>query len=132
MHQSLASREYRGARLLHLLQWEHSGSIQQEMAGSELPAGGVNIQSVSGDSVIRMFYESPFFFFFLLKINLRSREQSRQEYFILILQMERWRQMWIRHLPKISQEVLCSQISSLDCLFLTNIIVLTTRRQGRL
>lgn len=42
------------------------------MAGSELPAGGVNIQSVSGDSVIRMFYESPFFFF-------SSKNQSTQQ-----------------------------------------------------
>lgn len=42
------------------------------MAGSELPAGGVNIQSVSRDSVIRMFYESPFFFF-------SSKNQSTQQ-----------------------------------------------------
>lgn len=41
------------------------------MASSELPAGVVNIYSVSGNFVISMFYESPFFF--------SSKNQSTQQ-----------------------------------------------------
>ena len=56
----------------------HSGSIAQSpgMPSTELPAGVVNMYSVTEDFIISMFYESPFFFSLLLQIILRDRELS--------------------------------------------------------